>query len=79
MASKLLLLPLVPALAFGMVEVASRISMPSVAHAPISAPAIAPHVVVIERTAPVAPVVIETPPPAPAPEPPCSHGCATSD
>jgi hypothetical protein len=71
MASKLLLLPLVPALAFGIVEVASRISMPT--------PTAAPTVVVIDRPAPVTRVIepIE-PPPAPPPEPAC-RGCTAAE
>ncbi len=65
MAFKLLLLPLVPALAFGSVEVASRISLPTHAPAPISAP----NVVVIEH--PPAPILRHVTPAPPAPPPPC--------
>ncbi len=50
MASKLLLLPLVPALAFGVVEVASRISTP---------------LVVIEQPTPVKRVIKPVPAPEP--------------
>ncbi len=78
MASRLFLLPLVPALAFGIVEVASRISMPTAAPTPTTIKA--PAVVIIEHAAPVAPiapVVIEEPP-APVLQPEC-RGCATSD
>lgn len=77
MASKLLLLPLVPALAFGIVEVASRISMPTSAPAPISqhVPTSQPNVVVIERVAP-APLVKHVAPPQPPP--PCIDCTATA-
>ncbi len=69
--SKLMLLPLIPALAFGIVEVASKISMLT------SAPDPTP-VVVVE--VPVKRIVIEQPPAPPAPptpEPEC-RGCVTS-
>lgn len=74
MARKLLLLPLVPALAFGIVEVANRISMPAAAPTTSAQPA-----VIVEHVAP-APVkkILIPEPPAPVLEPEC-RGCATSD
>lgn len=71
MASKLFLLPLVPALAFGIVEVASRISMPST---PVAAPA----VVVVEHSPPVKRIIVEPPPPPSLPPEPECRGCVTS-
>ncbi len=70
--SKLLLLPLIPALAFGIVEIASRISMPAPSVVVIE-PA-TPKVVIVEETAP-AKVVIE--PPILVLEPEC-RGCTLS-
>ena len=67
MASKLLLLPLIPALAFGIVEVASRIALPTSAPTTL-APISKPSVVVIEHVAP-APIIRHVAPPTP-PEPP---------
>ncbi len=77
MASKLLLLPLIPALAFGIVEVASKIEIANkITLAPTAVAPIAP-VAIVEHAAP-APVKTIEEPPAPVREPEC-RGCATSD
>lgn len=76
MASKLLLLPLIPALAFGIVEIASKIEIATqISLAPTATP-IAP-VATVPHVAPAQVKTIEEPP-APVLEPEC-RGCATSD
>ncbi len=76
MASKLLFLPLVPALAFGIVEVASRISVP------VSAPTPTHQRVVIQPVVPAPIVEFHVTPPAPpappVPPPPCIDCTATA-
>ena len=73
MASKLLLLPLIPALAFGIVEVATRIAMPTSAPTAL-APVSKPNVVVIEHVAP-APILRHV---APLPPPPPCIDCTAT-
>jgi hypothetical protein len=60
---KLLLLPLIPALGFGLVEVASRIVVPTVT----SPVAVAP----IAFTPDLSPIIVAPDLPPPAPPPPC--------
>ncbi len=61
--SKLMLLPLIPALAFGVVEVASKISMLTSSPTPV--------VIVEVPVKPIIPVkrIVIEPPPAPLPSP----------